>query len=336
MLNSIQPNGYEFQHGLLSLASTPSNNKKLLDSVKKGDLNEVTRLLKLTGMTPNIVDSQGLTPLHIAAQKGHILVALILFKNGGNVNAQSKSMETPLDFAIDLAVREQNFSLAQFLLEKGAQPKYDRLFRKIKDVCFPGLTAEQKKGLVYENFDKILNRNISDELSGNIKILVPRIEVVLVMLKLKMDKSKISELIQEKISDYSALNVMDSETWDYFIPTLNKIAKFANLSKKKKKPKNISQHDKLIKQNAVSTESIKLNQETIAESSPKQLLPTDKLIKPNEASTESMKLNQEPIVESSPKQLLPIGRNTKHTLQYDEYYSLFNGIKKNIIDIKIV
>ncbi|EGZ28159.1 hypothetical protein PHYSODRAFT_309077 [Phytophthora sojae] len=45
-------------------------------------------------------DAAGNTPLHYAAEGGHLTLCKILLANGANINAQNKSGETPLHFAI--------------------------------------------------------------------------------------------------------------------------------------------------------------------------------------------------------------------------------------------
>ncbi|KAK1948282.1 Transient receptor potential cation channel subfamily V member 1 [Phytophthora citrophthora] len=45
-------------------------------------------------------DAAGNTPLHYAAEGGHLTLSKLLLANGANINAQNKSGETPLHFAI--------------------------------------------------------------------------------------------------------------------------------------------------------------------------------------------------------------------------------------------
>ncbi|POM75716.1 Hypothetical protein PHPALM_7142 [Phytophthora palmivora] len=45
-------------------------------------------------------DAAGNTPLHYAAEGGHLTLCKLLLANGSNINAQNKSGETPLHFAI--------------------------------------------------------------------------------------------------------------------------------------------------------------------------------------------------------------------------------------------
>ncbi|KAF4047269.1 Ion transport protein [Phytophthora infestans] len=58
-------------------------------------------LLKICGH-PLVLskDAAGNTPLHYAAEGGHLTLCKLLLTNGANINAQNKSGETPLHFAI--------------------------------------------------------------------------------------------------------------------------------------------------------------------------------------------------------------------------------------------
>lgn len=57
-------------------------------AAQKGDCNEVERLLK-GGTDVNTRTHGSMTPLHIAARKGHIKVARLLIDNGANIDAQN-------------------------------------------------------------------------------------------------------------------------------------------------------------------------------------------------------------------------------------------------------
>ncbi|XP_020261938.1 potassium channel AKT2 isoform X2 [Asparagus officinalis] len=70
-----------------------------------GNSSFLEQLLR-TGMDPNIGDSKGRTPLHIAAAKGFEDCVLVLLKHGCNVNVQDFDGNTPL--WISIATRHRN------------------------------------------------------------------------------------------------------------------------------------------------------------------------------------------------------------------------------------
>ena len=65
----------------------------------------------------NLKDTVGRTPLHIAAEKGNIDVAMFLIENGANVNVADANGNMPLVFIIN---KTGNPKVTQRFLEKGA------------------------------------------------------------------------------------------------------------------------------------------------------------------------------------------------------------------------
>ncbi|URE37682.1 Ankyrin repeat [Musa troglodytarum] len=88
---------------------------------KKGDLKEVKQLLD-AGMDVNVTalgsKALGVTPLHLAAQGGHINVMDELLERGANIDARTKGAcgWTPLH----IAAKERNKQAIKFLIENGA------------------------------------------------------------------------------------------------------------------------------------------------------------------------------------------------------------------------
>lgn len=73
---------------------------------------EVIELLLQNGADCNIVDSEGFTPLHIAAFEGNIIIADLLLKHGAKLNL-SKNGKTP----IQIAEERGNIDFVNFLKE---------------------------------------------------------------------------------------------------------------------------------------------------------------------------------------------------------------------------
>ncbi|PIA41015.1 hypothetical protein AQUCO_02300056v1 [Aquilegia coerulea] len=84
--NGEDGDNYNISFNLLTVAST--GNAAFLDELLKARLD------------PDVGDSKGRTPLHIAASKGHEECALVLLKHACNINIQDKDGNTPLWDAI--------------------------------------------------------------------------------------------------------------------------------------------------------------------------------------------------------------------------------------------
>jgi hypothetical protein len=68
--------------------------------VRKGLTSSVKRLLSIRNINVNVKDDRfGATPLHYAAENGHIEIAHLLLQNGANVNAKDRWDRTPLNWA---------------------------------------------------------------------------------------------------------------------------------------------------------------------------------------------------------------------------------------------
>ena len=101
---------------LVALAwSSPAFCDAIHDAAKAGDLATVTALLNAN---PNLVsskDSDGDTPLHIAAYKGYKDIAKLLLGKGADVNAKNEDGDTPLHMAAD----KGNKDVAELLRQHG-------------------------------------------------------------------------------------------------------------------------------------------------------------------------------------------------------------------------
>nr|7TBO_A Chain A, D12 LOV2-DARPin fusion [synthetic construct]7TBO_B Chain B, D12 LOV2-DARPin fusion [synthetic construct] len=87
----------------------------LLEAAKKGQIEEVRRLLEL-GADANGADGTGTTPLHLAAYSGHLEIVEVLLKHGADVDASDVFGYTPLH----LAAYWGHLEIVEVLLKNGA------------------------------------------------------------------------------------------------------------------------------------------------------------------------------------------------------------------------
>ena len=101
---------------LLTAAVQPDG--PLLQAAKQGDVEAVRSLLD-GGADPNEAHGDGLTALHIAAERGHVGIAELLIDAGAEVGAKTRiGSYTPLH----LAGRGGHTDVALALLEAGSDP----------------------------------------------------------------------------------------------------------------------------------------------------------------------------------------------------------------------
>ena len=98
-------------HTISEFSDTPAD--RLFKAAWTGDIST----LRDMNIDVNLKDTVGRTPLHIAAEKGNIDVAMFLIENGANVNVADTNGNTPLVFIIN---KTGNPKVTQRLLEKGA------------------------------------------------------------------------------------------------------------------------------------------------------------------------------------------------------------------------
>jgi outer membrane protein assembly factor BamB len=101
---------------LMQAAAAPSA-EDLFDAARKGDRARVAQLLD-AGVDVNAKARYDMTALAFAAGKGHLDVVRLLVERGADVNIPDTFYKMR---AIDMALSDNRFAVAQYLLEHGAQ-----------------------------------------------------------------------------------------------------------------------------------------------------------------------------------------------------------------------
>ncbi|KAM5580658.1 phytochrome-interacting ankyrin-repeat protein 1 [Rosa sericea] len=100
---------------------------------RKGDLKEVKRLLDQGVLDVNVATcsgqkSRGVTPLHLAAEGGHVDVMDELLQRGANIDARTKQLGGACGWTpLHNAAKERRREAVKFLVENGAFLPVDML-----------------------------------------------------------------------------------------------------------------------------------------------------------------------------------------------------------------
>jgi ankyrin repeat protein len=99
---------------------TPALAKEMIRAAKRGEVEKVRELLAREPGLVDARDSDGSTPLHCPAWKGHLEVVTALLDAGADVNARSQNThygDTPLH----AAAHGNQRAVAELLLARGAE-----------------------------------------------------------------------------------------------------------------------------------------------------------------------------------------------------------------------
>ncbi|KAJ7532787.1 hypothetical protein O6H91_13G020200 [Diphasiastrum complanatum] len=113
----------EDQYVLDSGGSDEINLKRaanVTELASQGDFSKLQESLK-HGADPSVVDYDGRTPLHVAAEKGHVDCVALLIKAGANVNKKDKFGKT----ALIGALKGGHDAVAQILVQSGAEAQME-------------------------------------------------------------------------------------------------------------------------------------------------------------------------------------------------------------------
>lgn len=109
---------YLLRHGARFHGVKESDEEKLLVASATGEIEKVKQLLS-RGVSPDVCDSKGWTPLLSACALGDTAMTRLLVEKGANVKAADANGLTPLWFII---AKKAGLSEVQSLLDKGADP----------------------------------------------------------------------------------------------------------------------------------------------------------------------------------------------------------------------
>lgn len=107
----------------LLLTLVYSDDDKLFEAVSKGNIEDVKQLIAAGANAKAEKEGWqlGITPLHIAAKKGHKDIAAFLLEKGANIDARIKADNDKGQTALLLAAMEGKSDVARLLLDKGAK-----------------------------------------------------------------------------------------------------------------------------------------------------------------------------------------------------------------------
>ena len=106
---------------------------------RKGKYDDARALLKRPGMSVDVRDKFGNTPLLVACQNGHGRLAKMCVRYGADVNAANNKRNTALHFALAMG----HVELGDFLVAKGAD---DGVTNNYGMSPFEGLAPENDGG----------------------------------------------------------------------------------------------------------------------------------------------------------------------------------------------
>ncbi len=94
-----------------------NHKQEIHQAVKEGKFDTVKNMLEKAPDLVNAVDSDGLTPLHLASEHGHQHIVELLLQKGADINAKSGFKRTPLHFAASSG----RYEIVKLFIEKDAE-----------------------------------------------------------------------------------------------------------------------------------------------------------------------------------------------------------------------
>jgi ankyrin repeat protein len=96
------------------------NHKAIIKAAKKGDTAALRQLVKSDATLLSARDTDGSTPLHCAAWKGHVDAVRLLLDAGADIDAKSQNDHYG-DTALHAAAHGNQKDVVQLLIERGAK-----------------------------------------------------------------------------------------------------------------------------------------------------------------------------------------------------------------------
>lgn len=91
--------GFNFSRNENITEEWSESEKEIFNAVINGDVDKVNQLLE-SGLDPSLKDSEGMSPLHFAADRGHLELLQILLKKGAFVDSINSDGQSPLMLAM--------------------------------------------------------------------------------------------------------------------------------------------------------------------------------------------------------------------------------------------
>lgn len=192
-------------------------NASLLKSSESGNYGRIIKVLKASvidgkcKININIRNDLGETPLHKAAQKGHILIMQTLLKYGANSQAITYSNETPMHYAL-----KYNQSNAV----KCLIPYY-----VFKDFIDP-LKSTKKPEKIYIKTNEDEKECQDKKSTRKITLMVPNPKEIDDLIKAGMDPTIIFQHIENKIAEYQSMGII-AKVEIHYTETLEKLKKYS-------------------------------------------------------------------------------------------------------------
>lgn len=112
-------------------AHVNDEDKKLLDFVKEGNEPRIRNILNCDTKELDLMDNEGMLPIHWAADRGDIQIFKILVENGSDINARDVQGQTPMHYAASCG----HENILRYLLSLNAEVTRDNSGLTPKDIA---------------------------------------------------------------------------------------------------------------------------------------------------------------------------------------------------------
>jgi len=104
-----------------SAAAQLNPERTIHEMAARDDVQGIARTIA-AGVSPNVRDAAGRTPLHVAVEEVHLFAVMMLIAKGADPNVRDRARRTPLHLAAagDRRREGERFQILKLLLVKGA------------------------------------------------------------------------------------------------------------------------------------------------------------------------------------------------------------------------